>query len=72
MRLEEDGAASNVGDLNGITLRSWRVMNGKLIISCIKSDGSDYQEKEHKVDIHFLSPSKLTFGYNGAQYDFGR
>lgn len=72
MRLDEDGAASNVGDLNGITLRSWRVMNGKLIISCIKSDGSDYHEKEHKVDIHFLSPSKLTFGYNGVQYDFGR
>ncbi len=72
MRLDEDGSASNIGELNGITLRSWRVMNGQLVISCVKSDGSDYEEKEHKVDISFLSESKLSFVYNGSQYDFSR
>ena len=72
MRIDEDGSASNIGELNGITLCSWRVMNGLLVISCVKSDGSDYEEKEHNVDISFLSESKLSFVYNGSQYDFSR
>lgn len=72
MRLDEDGSASNVGELGGITLRSWRVMNGQFVVSHVKSDGSDYEEKEEKADIVLLSADRLSLVMNGRQYDFSR
>lgn len=72
IRLDDDGSASNVGELGDITLRSWRVMNGHLIISHVKSDGSDYEEKEEKAGIVLLTPDRLSLVMNGRQYDFLR
>lgn len=72
IRLNEDGAASNIGELDDITLRSWRIKNGQLVFSHIKNDGSDYHEAEETVDITDLSAQKFVFCYHGKQYECSR
>ena len=68
IRIEDGGTASNVGELQDLTLRSWRMKNGQLAFKLIKNDGSDYKEKEEIAIIETLSPNKLVMGLHGYKF----
>lgn len=59
LRLTSDGAASWIGD-EDVTLRSWRIGNGKFILNYIKADGSDYREIPDTAEIQQLDSEHLT------------
>ena len=72
IRLEADGAASIVGSLADITLRSWRIFNGQLMLSFIKNDGSNYEETEEAVRLVKLSTDALSMSFHNHHFDFYR
>ena len=68
LRFDENGSASNIGQVDDITLRTWRIKNGRLMLSYVQSDGSDYTEKEEKASIVMLSIDQLIILFRGNQY----
>ena len=68
LRFDENGSASNIGQVDDITLRTWRIKNGRLMLSYVQSDGSDYTEKEEEASIVMLSHDQLIFLFHGNQY----
>lgn len=68
VRFDDNGAASNIGEVDDITLRTWRVQNGRIIFAYVLSDGSDYNEKEEEATIVSLSADQLIFLFRGHQY----
>ena len=68
LRFDENGSASNIGQVDDITLRTWRIMNGRLMLSYVQSDGSDYTEKEEEASIVMLSIDQLIILFRGNQY----
>lgn len=68
VRFDENGAASNIGEVDDITLRTWHVQNGRIKLAYVLSDGSDYQEKEEEATIVSLSAEQLIFLFRGHQY----
>ena len=72
VRIDEDGAVSNVGEIDDITLRSWCMQNGRMKMTYVLSDGSDYEEKEDEVTIIALSADKFIFVFRGNQYTCGK
>ena len=68
VRFDENGSASNIGQVDDITLRTWRIKNGRLMLSYVQSDGSDYTEKEEEASIVMLSHDQLIFLFHGNQY----
>ncbi len=68
VRFDDSGAASNIGAVNDITLRTWRVLNGRLLLSYVPSNGSDYKEKEDEATIVALTSNQLVFTFRGNQY----
>ena len=68
LRFDENGSASNIGQVDDITLRTWRIKNGRLMLSYVQSDGSDYTEKEEEASIVMLSIDQLIILFRGNQY----
>lgn len=68
VRFDENGSASNIGQVDDITLRTWRIKNGRLMLSYVASDGSDYAEKEEEASLVMLSCEQLIFLFRGNQY----
>lgn len=60
MRIASDGGASYIG-AEQVTLRSWRISNGRFYLSYIKPDGRDYDEKPVAVKIDNLTGDSLVF-----------
>ena len=72
IRLDENGSASNIGIIDDITFRSWRMQKGQLMLTYILSDGSNYDEHEEAATIVELSSGKLVFEYRGHRYSFAK
>ena len=70
IRLDENGSASNIGIIDDITFRSWRMQKGQLMLTYILSDGSNYDEHEEAATIVELSSGKLVFEYRSHRYSF--
>lgn len=68
VRFDDNGSASNIGEVDDVTLRTWRVQNGRIIFTYVFSDGSDYDEKEEEATIVSLSADQLIFSFRGHQY----
>ena len=71
MRLAKDGGAFTIGE-QGVTLRNWRVLNGKLLLSYIKSDGSDYKERTDTSHIERVTDGELVMTLAGKQQVYRR
>jgi len=58
LRLTSNGAASWIG-AKDVTLRSWRIGNGKFILNYIQADGSDYREIPDTAEIQQLDKDRF-------------
>lgn len=61
-----------MGTLADVTLRSWRILNGRLMLSYIKNDGSDYEETEEAVRLVKLSADAFSMSFHNQHFDFYR
>lgn len=71
MRLLADGGAYTVGT-NGVTLKSWRVLNGQMLVSYIMDDGSSYAELTDTSRIEVLEKDRLVMLLHGKQQTYHR
>lgn len=70
LNLTIDGMAISVGVLNDeISLRHWMIHNGRLLITYVLMDGSDYTERVDTSDITNLSNNELQLNINGKVYN---
>lgn len=71
IRFAADGAASNIG-ASDITLRSWRISDGQLVINYIMSEGTDYTERGEVARIIRLDKDCLILGFRDAETQYSR
>lgn len=72
IRLAPDGGASWIGTAKDVTLRSWYIRNGMLVISHIKADGSDYRERPDTVEISRLDEDGMVMAFGGSRLSLTR
>lgn len=71
LRLAPDGAASSVGT-GKLTLRTWRISNGRLVLTYIMPDGTDYTEKPARTRIVLLASDSLRIEVNDTVMGYTR
>lgn len=71
LRLAGDGAASTVGT-ERVTLRTWRIENGRLVITYIAPDGTDYKERPARTRIVRLTADSLKVELNDTVRGYSR
>lgn len=70
LRLNPDGTAVSIGWENSdLTLRHWRIYNGKLYLYTIPSDGSSYEELPFDCNVETITEDRLVFVLQGDRYD---
>ncbi len=70
LRLNSDGTAQSIGwEDEDVSLRHWKIYNGKLYLYTIPADGSSYAELPFECTIEYASDDHFVFVEQGDRYD---
>lgn len=67
LKLNTDGTAQPIGDVP-VSVHSWFIHNGKLVLTYIPADGSDYTPKADTTGVLTLDGEQLEISMGGASH----
>lgn len=70
IRFKDGGTAESL-EQNGIVYKSWKVINGKLVITCYREGGVE-EDETTEYTITKLDGDSLIFGAGDDVFDYGR